>query len=361
MKSAGQRLVDAVEKWLGAYLFLADKDLPLVLALWAIGSWTFDRFYTWPYLAVTAAVKGAGKTRVLELLQPITRNAHLSAGPTPAYVLRKASALGGHFTLLWDEAEAATSDKKGFLSEVLNSGYRRGQTIGRAKGPDDVVEYPSYFPKAFALIGDPTGTVRDRSIILTMERGNAEREYVPEVVAGEAAALAEAIKHTLTQGSPDVASDPPQWLDARDREIWGAMFGLAKWLQLDKPTVERLQRWAADNVASKTAPRRRNISNESEDEIVNSLYSERAVRDMLTVYRDGEDRLPTVVVVERLRDIPTSPWRQFRGVGLNAIALSDLVSRHGVQPKSIQFGKGRTGRKVLQGYYRADVQASIKG
>jgi hypothetical protein len=326
--------------------------------LWAIGSWVFDRFYTWPYLAVTAATKGAGKSRVLELLQPLTRNSLLSTAPTPAYVLRKAAGLGGHFTLLWDEAEAATSDKKGFLSEVLNSGYRRGQTIGRAKGPDDIVEYPAYFPKAFALIGDPTDTVRDRSIVITMERGNASREYVPEVINGEATALAEQIKQTLSQGSPDVFADPPTWLDARDREIWGSMFGLAKWLKLDAHTFERLQRFAADNVASKTAPRRRHTVVESEDNVINDLYSQRAVRDLLAAFRDGEDRLPTAVAVERMRDIPTAPWRQFRGVGLNPITLSDLVSRHGIQPKSIQFGKGRKERKVLQGYYRADVQAS---
>lgn len=362
-KSNGQRLVDALEAWIGGYLFLADRDVPLVLALWAIGSWCFDRFYTWPYLAVTASVKGAGKSRVLELLAPLTRNSLMTAAPTPAFVLREARNLGGHFTLLWDEAEAASSDQKSFLSEVLNSGYRKGQVIGRAKGPDETVKYPSYFPKAFALIGDTTGTVRDRSIVLTMIRGNAAREYYPEVAAGEGAALAGQIQATLADGDSSIASAPPMWLDARDREIWGAMFGLVEWLQLDRKTVERLERWAADNVASKTAPARRNTSYESEDDATVGAYGERALRDLAGVLAPGEGAIWSRVAVERMRALPTGPWRTFKGTGLSEALLANLVSRFGVQPKYVRMvkGKGAKAAPTSRGYTAADILASLPG
>lgn len=365
---AGQAMVQRVADWFGSYLFLSDPDVGLVLALWSVGSWCFEQFYSWPYLAVTANVKGAGKTRVLELIQPLARNALLSASPTPAFVLREAKNAGGHFTLLWDEAEAAASDAKSFLSEVLNSGYRRGQVIGRAKGPDETVKYPSYFPKAFALIGDTTGTVRDRSIVLTMERGNATREFDPEVVEGEAARLLMEMQAVLGQGSSSVAAAPPAWLDTRDREIWGSVFGLAQWLGLDGETMARLERFAADNVASKTAPKRRTTSYEDEDKVISDKYAQRALNDLLSVLEaapangnKGERSLATAEAVAGMLAIPTAPWRMFRGVGLNAITLAGLVSRFGVKPQSISVGSGRKERRVLQGYKLSNVRASAGG
>jgi hypothetical protein len=361
-KSNGQKLVDKIAGWFGSYLFCSDPDLPLVLAMWGIGSWVFDRFYTWPYLVVTAATKGAGKSRVLELEKVICRNAWLQAEPTPAYVLRKAEKLSGHFTLLWDEAEAAAaSDAKSFFSAVVNSGYRRGHMIGRAKGPDDVVEYRAYFPKAFALIGDPTGTIRDRSIIAEMSKGNAPREYAPEIAEGEGAALVNMIQAVLGQGDGTIGPAAPEWLDTRDREIWGSVFGLAEWLKLDRPTMERLYRFAADNIGAKTAPKRKSTSIEDEEKSSMARYAERALADLASVMHAPDathtGHLHSAHAVELLRAIPTAPWRTFLGKGLDTAALAGLVQRFGVHTAVVPELKGR-GKKMLNGYRYDDVMAS---
>lgn len=357
-KSNGQQLIDRLAAWFQAYLYLPNADVALVLALWAVGSWTFDHFFTWPYLAVTASVKGAGKSRTLKLLRLVCRGSFLGVGPSPAFVLRKILATNGHFTLLWDEAEAASSDRKSFLSEVLNSGYQRGDTIGKARGPIETIEYPAYCPKAFALIGDTTGTVRDRSIVLTMERGNPPTEFLPEVVTGQGEALTVAIQDVL--GASDIVPSalPPAWLDTRDREIWGAMFGLAVWLKLDKATMDHLTRFAADNVAGKTAPARRNTSYEDEDAVVDARYGERAMNDLLSVLREGEKAIFSAVAVKRMRELPMGPWRTFRGEGLNPVMLAGLVSRFGCQSRVVRMEAGRKG-KQLNGYSAADIRASV--
>src|SRR5882724_5202456 len=116
-KSDGQKLVERIAEWMGGYLSTGDTELGLVLALWSIGSWVTERFYSWPYLAVTASTKGAGKTRVLELLKPLCQNALLTVNPSPAGVLREIRNTNGKFTLLWDEAEPRTNK---FFEEVLN-------------------------------------------------------------------------------------------------------------------------------------------------------------------------------------------------------------------------------------------------
>lgn len=360
-KSSGQALIEKLSAWYGGYLYLADPDVPLILALWSIGTWVFDQFYSFPYLAVTASVKGAGKSRVLELLNGTCRNALLTNGPSPAAILRLIAESNGHFTLLWDEAEVTSSDKKSFLSEVLNSGYRKGQVIPKAKGME-VVKWPSYCPKAFALIGDPTGTVRDRSIVLTMQRGNAAREYMPDVVEGEAMKLAEEIKHVLSTGSASVAAVPPTHLETRDREIWGAMFGLAEYLKLDKTIVAKLVRWSADNCGSKTAAARRNVSYESEDDALSVAYGERALRDLRSVFQGGEEQIYSYIAVERMKAIDSAPWRTFKGSGLTENTLSNLIKASGVRPSPVRMVKGKGASEVSQkrGYRLKDVRASVK-
>lgn len=354
-KSAGTELIEGLEKWIAGYMFLTDPSIALVVALWAVGSWVFDRFYTWPYLAITAQVKGAGKTQMLEILARVCRNAELGSGSSPAYILRKLDALGGHMTLLMDEAESTSSERKGFMSEVLNSGYRKGQAIGKTVGGKPVT-FPSYCPKAFALIGDTAGTVRDRSIVITLERGRPERDFLPEQADTEAQDFKAAMRSVFGASNVPPTAERPDWLQTRDREIWGSMFGLAKWLKLDEKQTERLVKFAADNAGAKTAPKRRALQVESEDAAVDAAFAERALLDLRAILKAGEDVVFTAVAVKRLHELPTGPWRTFKGVGLDAISLANLIARFGIQPKVIK----RHGQ-YARGYRKEGLDGAIKG
>lgn len=363
-KSQGQLLVEKLEKWFAGYLHTVSPDLPLVLALWAIGSHVMLRFYSWPYLVVTAATKGAGKSRVLELLKPVVLNGFKGVSPSPAFVLRELRKTAQRFTLLWDEAEAsASSDGKSFFSEVMNSGNRKGDEIGRALGSDDTVRYPAYCAKAFALIGDVTGTIDERSIRAEMVRGNAAREFDYEVVAAESAAIHSAVTDFLaTMPDGPLRAAPPAAFDARDREVWGAMFGLAAWLGLDAKTMKRLHRYAAADVVAKKGPRRRITQGESAEIAIEAAYAERALKDLASVFRDGEVAVPSVEVVRRMMEIDLGPWRAFKGKGLDPISLAGLVLRFGLEPAVIQFkaasGK-RADRVSARAYRRVDVSKAL--
>lgn len=368
-KHEGQALVTRLCDWFGGYLHLADRDAALVLSLWAIGTYAFERLYSYPYLAVTASVKGAGKTRVLECLRLLVRQGkelgagvELSSGPSPAATLGLIAQYDGRFTLLWDEADAAASEKKGFLSEVLNSGYRQGQTIPRRAGLK-VIEWKSYCAKAFALIGDLNNTVRDRSITVNMERGSVARDFEALMATGvpvhEGEALRREIFRVLSALPYDLPVTMPGHLVGRDREIWTALFTMAEWLKLDKATITRLQRYSVDNAGMKTADKRATVSYESETEATMAVYAESAMRDLCAVFKDGERAVFSAAVVERMRGIVTSPWRTFRGSGLNEVLLAQLVSRFGVRPRLIKIG-GKAG-KVARGYTAKDVRASMPG
>ncbi len=99
-------------------------------------------------------------------------------------------------TLLIDEAEMFSSAKSEFRS-LLNSGYRRGQTVKRHDG-----DYETYCPKAFALIGDVHDTLRDRSIVIEMMRCEPARRFVYAAAKEEGAALRETINAAVSTGPP---------------------------------------------------------------------------------------------------------------------------------------------------------------
>src|SRR5262245_36916383 len=84
----GQLLVDRLSKWIDGSMYLDDPRIALVGALWAINTWVFERFEACPYLSVTSDTTAAGKTRLMELLQMVSRNGYLIAGMTSAAMLR---------------------------------------------------------------------------------------------------------------------------------------------------------------------------------------------------------------------------------------------------------------------------------
>ena len=363
VKTAGQSVVERIEGWISGYMVLGD-GLALVAALWAVHTWVFHMFDATPYLCVNAATKGAGKTRLLELLSMIAQNGRRFGDMTPASLFRGLKLWNGKMSIFFDESEKLSSAAAGVMRSVMNTGYRRGQVVTRATPNGGVEDFPVFCPKSFALIGDVNSTLRDRSIVLTLERGVPAREFDWATAEGEAAAIVEAIK-AMFAGVPGVGAVAPSFLSGRDKEIWSTLFGLASALGLDKAMMDRLTVVAADLAALKTAPAKRYTeADRAADEAAaqDATYGERALRDLASVIGEGEPGIFSAVAVERLKAIPTSGWRTFRGLGLNEVMLAGLVSRFGVQTKNVRMikGKGAKAAKMLKGYSAADVRASVK-
>jgi hypothetical protein len=55
--------------------------------------------------------------------------------------------------------------------------------------------------------------------------------------------------------------------------------------------------------------------------------------------------------VERMRELPTGPWRTFKGAGLTENKLADLLSTFGVHSGKVRMvrGKGARQAKAMQG------------
>ncbi|HET6142536.1 MAG TPA: DUF3631 domain-containing protein [Candidatus Acidoferrales bacterium] len=346
-------LIAELESYIRSYVRLAESSYALVIAMWLVATHVWTVFDAFPYLVVTSVTKRSGKTRLLELISFMASNPRSVVNISPAALYRTISA--DKPTLLIDEAEMFSSAKSEFRS-LLNSGYRRGQTVKRHDG-----DYETYCPKAFALIGDVHDTLRDRSIVIEMKRGEAASRFVYAAAQEEGAALRETISAAVSLKAEEITEalrsfGGLSFLTDRDEEIWTPLFALCRLICPDR--IEELTRAAADLSAAKTAKARRysELSDE-EDGAQEQEYAVWLLHDMLRVIGD-QKQITTQEAITKLRQIPTSPWRRFRGDGLKdgiegAMVVAGLLSRLGVKPTTIRIAAKNVGTgSTAKGYRR---------
>lgn len=118
-------LLNDVERFIRRFVVVTD-DQSAVLTLWVLHAHALDAFDCTPYLQVTSATKGAGKTRLLEVFELLVPQPWLTGRTSAAALTRKVN--GESPTLLLDESDTAFGSEKEYaeaLRGILNSGYRR--------------------------------------------------------------------------------------------------------------------------------------------------------------------------------------------------------------------------------------------
>jgi len=173
---ADPELLADLQVFFSRFAIFRDRRIPLLLAVWTLGTYCYRVFRVFPYLALRSPEKRCGKSRVLDLLSIVAFNASVRViHPTEAQVFRGPSRNGG--TLLLDEVEAlGRSDKDTYagLLAVLNSGFEQGGSVPRLeKSPTGTfyeMSFETYCPRAIAGINKLADTLEDRSIIIVMQR-----------------------------------------------------------------------------------------------------------------------------------------------------------------------------------------------
>lgn len=357
-------IIRRVEQFVTQYLTFANPDHPFAVALWALNTYFWDTCDALPYLCITSPTKRAGKTRLMEVLSFVVRNPRMVNGSASAMFRSIKDAAPTFFI---DEAERMSSEAASELREVINSGNRRGRSMSKVESDGNtrsVEDYPTYCPKAFALIGDVNDTLRDRSIVVRMQRAEPPTRFRWTVAEQEGAALRADIealidehRDALTAAYADHA--PLAYLPDRDEEMWMPLFTLCGLFAPERLTD--LARVSVDLTTEKTIPLERYIEllgvNADAD---TAEYAARLLRDLDSLFTHGVTVLYTTDVLDQLKAIPTAPWRKFRGDGLNAMTLSAMLKPLHVEPKLVKTGrKAAQTVKVLRGYRRDDVRAAL--
>lgn len=368
-------LLAALAAYIDKYVTFSNPDYSFVSSLWAAGTFMFEKppevgggdvaapdivFDAFPYLVITSDTKRSGKTRYSEILSTLCARVRNYAGATPVTVFR--SIKYECPTIFFDEAESMAGEAADMMRQVTNAGYRRGQTVPRASAltPSGVEEWPVYCPKGFILIGDVRDTLRDRAIIIRMQRAEAKERYVYVKAQAKGKDLQVELAKLANAKREDIRDVYTRhkgldFLTDRDEEIWLPLFALCEVLAPSR--VEELKRIAVDMATEKTSPARRYTQiHDAEDTAEAEEYGRRLVRDAATIFHKGERAIFTRDLLPRLHELTTGPWRKYRGEGLTAMAMADMLSPFGLQPHLVKI-KG----VVARGYHRADIEKVAKG
>lgn len=342
-------LLESLEQHFRRYLAI-DPRLPFVLALWSLATFLFECFDAFPYLAITSPAKRCGKTRLAELLELVCANPLRTVGITPAALFRIIEKQKP--SLIIDEAETlrGKDEHTHTLREILNAGYRAGQTVlrcvGSSEGGYKVEQFETYCPKVIVLIGSLPGTLADRCIAVQMRRHT--NEPLERFRFGRAKEETTEFRITAKQWAEQNQNAVQTWylasdlkfIEDREAELWLPLFAVCA--VADPKRLTELESIAKDFAGAK-------LRDEPADAGVKLLSDIQEIFDC--------DRLRSDDLVSRLLAIPESPWLGWsHGRGLDMRSLAYLLRPFGIRSKNLRVGDGL----VVKGYARGEFEDAWK-
>ena len=339
----GADLLDDVEAFLTRFVAYPSEAARVAHALWVAHAWFMDQWDSTPRIAFLSPEPGSGKSRALEVTEPLVPRAVHAVNTTPAYLFRKVSDPDGPPTVLYDEIDTVFGPKAKDNEDVrgmLNAGHRKGATAGRCvmRGKNvETEELPAYCAVALAGLDDLPDTLMTRSVVIRMRRRAPHERIEPwrlRINGAEADDLRDRLAKWANARQHLVSwPDMPEGIEDRNADVWEALLSVADLARGDWPERARV---AAVSLVTQSSDRTASLG-------VTLL------RDLRTVFA-GADKLPTETILERLHEVDESPWADIRGKALDARSLARRLSKYDVRPKVY-----RDGASTVRGYEAADL------
>ncbi len=343
LASEAAPLLVEVETILMRYVVL-EEDEAFAIVLWVMHTHAFEASECTPYLSITSAEKGSGKTRLLEVLVHLVARPWFTGRVTAAVLVRKIDK--DHPTLLLDESDAAFGSDKEYantLRGVLNQGYRRGGKHSACVPSGKTFElrdFDVYSPKAIAGIGTLPDTVEDRSIPIRLRR-KAPTETVERLRLRTAPNEFSPLQQRLESWGQAFVQKPrrdvtlPDELGDRAADCWEPLFEIAEAIG---PAAAQRARLASVRLSGRSY---------REDESLGV----RLLSDIRATFEEiGSDRISSAQLAELLSQREESPWGPRYGQPFGPRNVAKLLKPYGIKPKTI-----RDGEVTMKGYHRDDL------
>jgi len=342
----GAELLDGVERFVARFISYPSEAAKIAHTLWIAHTWLMGLWDSTPRIAFLSPEPGSGKTRALEVTEPLVPRAVHAVNTTPAYLFRKVSDVDGPPTILYDEIDCLFGPKAKDNEDVrgmLNAGHRRGATAGRCVTRGKIIEtedLPAFCAVALAGLNDLPDTIRTRSVIIRMKRRSPNEKVEPwrqRKNGSEAAILAEKLKSwALRVDRFEAWPEMPNGIEDRNADVWEALLSVADLAGGDWPSRARVAAVALVAAAADTK----------------GSLGVQLLSDLRVVF-NGHDRLPTDDILHKLLSLPESAWLDLRGKSLDARGLSVRLRHYDVRPKQLRLGERNT-----RGYERHDLEDS---
>ena len=323
-------LLDDVQRYIHRYVVLSTPQA-IATTLWVAHCHAFAVAEATPYLNVTSAVKQSGKTRLLEVLEPLVPAAWLTGRVSAAVLTRKVD--GETPTLLLDESDAAfkhDSEYSEALRSILNSGYRRSGISSLCVGQGTSIGYrdfSTFCPKAIAGIGALPDTVTDRSIRIALKRRMPDecverfRQRDARRVGKPLGAQLHAWKGAAIEALRDAEPALPSALSDRAADVWEPLIAIADLAGGDWPTRAR-----------------RAATGLSGAEVGDDTVAIRLLEDVGQVLTD--DTIASAELVRRLVTLEDRPWADWTGGRpITQARVAGLLRPFGIHPMKLRFGE----------------------
>lgn len=347
----GHALMDDLHEYLTRFVAFPSPETADATVAWVLHTHALDAFDTTPRLAALSPEPGSGKTRLLEVMEPLVPNA-MQTFNVSASVLFRSMTLedeeGNSLrpTILLDEADTifgvrAAKDHED-LRATINAGYRRGATSLRVSmvGKSAQIEtFPAFAAVAIAGLDDLPDTIMTRAVVVRMRRRSTDEvvaPYRPRTYAMEAQSLhARCVKFARDNYThlQRILTDLPTGIEDRAADIWEPLI-----LVGDAAGGEWSQR--VRNAACTLVGQSRTTG---------ETLGIRLLADLRTVFA-AEAHMATTAILDALNTLEDSPWGDLRGKPLDARGLSQRLRRYGVASKSV-----RVNGLVVKGYDAADL------
>jgi hypothetical protein len=335
--------LDDVETFLSRFVVYPSEHALIAHTLWIAHTWFMDEWDSTPRIAFLSPEPGSGKSRALEVTEPLVPRALHAVNASPAALFRRVSDEDGRPTILFDEIDTVFGPKAKDNEDVrgmLNAGHRKGATALRCvlRGKTvDTEELPAYCAVALAGLDDLPDTIMTRSVVVRMRRRSPSERVEPwrmRINGPEGEELRDRLREWSDLNRHAVSwPELPAGIEDRNADVWEALLAVADLAGDDWP--ERARRSAVTLVTQ---------SSDRAGSLGVTL-----LRDLRAIF-DGVDKLPTETILEQLREIDESPWADIRGKALDARSLARRLGKYGVRPKLL-----RVGESVFRGYDADDL------
>ncbi|MGO1539706.1 MAG: DUF3631 domain-containing protein [Leucobacter sp.] len=280
-----------------------------------------------PRLVVTSAEKQSGKTRTLDILRELVAQPLVSANASTAALYRSIGDDPEHPpTIILDEADTVfgtrtKAEQNEDLRGLLNAGFQKGTPALRTVGPKhEVAAFDTFAPAVLAAIGALPDTIMDRAVVLRLRRRRPTDEVARyrlreaerlHVLRDRAARWAGARRAEAEHHIPETT------IDDRPADVWEPLLTIADLAGGHWPQTARA---AATYLVTEAA----GADSESSEGI--ELLAD--VRNVLTLMKS--EQLPTTALLEHLRSIEDSRWKEYE---LSGHRLASLLKPYGIRPR----------------------------
>ncbi len=339
----GVRVLHDVRKYLARFVAYPDPAALIAHTLWVAHTHRMDLWDSTPRIAFLSPEPGSGKSRALEVTDPLVPRPIHAVNVSPAYLFRKVSDEDGAPTILFDEADTVfgtRAKENEDLRGLLNAGHRKGAVAGRCKTIGKTIiteELPAYAAVALAGLDDLPDTIMSRCVVVRMRRrGPTEsiEAFRHRLHAAEGNVIRDDLAEWAASLSVPVWPEMPVGVEDRAADVWEALLVVADaaggdWPQRAREAAVTLVGNARDDSAS---------------------LGVRLLEDLQTVF-DGRPAMASIDILAALHELEESPWGDLRGKPITAQWLSQHLKRYGVVRGAI-----RIDGRVVKGYMRAALE-----